>query len=134
MTPAPPSIDIAKRVDQYIRLRDKIKEIQKRQKEELTPYLDALDRLNTMLVDHLTTVGSDSATVNGVGTVYKNPRKSATIADGSEFKRHVIGAGAWDLADWKANAIAVEAFINEHGEPPPGVNYNVTIVAGVRRG
>lgn len=130
----PPTVDIAKRVGQYVALRDKIKSIKDRHKAELAPFNEALDQLNGMLLHHLDSIGSDSATTKGVGTVYRTMNRRASIADAANFRRYVIGAEAWDLCDWKANAPAVEAFIEEHKSPPPGVNFRTEYEVGVRRG
>jgi hypothetical protein len=58
--------------------------------------------------------------------VSKKLFSSVTTADGAEFRRHVIGLEAWDLADWKPNKTAIEELV-ENGEPlPPGVNRSTT--------
>lgn len=129
---AAPKIDIAKRTDQYIRLRDKIKDIKDRHKKELAPYNDALEQLNNMLLGFLNDTNQDNASVRDVGTVYKKTKVSATIEDASDFNRHVIGTEAWHLVDWRANAPAVEAYIEEHQETPPGVKYSTYTDVGVR--
>jgi hypothetical protein len=130
---APTPIDIGKRIDQYIRLRDRISEIKKKHEAELEPYKVALEQLNTMLLNHLNTIGTDSASATGVGTVYRTEKKSASIGDQGEFRRYVIGGELWDLCDWRANTPAVEEFIKTHHTPPPGVNFSSTFVVGVRR-
>ena len=56
-----------------------------------------------------------------------------TIADGREFRRHVIGGEQWDLADWRANKTAVNDLV-EQGEPlPPGINRSAFYKVGIRR-
>lgn len=121
------------RISQYVRLRDRIREIEKRHKEELEPFKAAKDKLEVMLLGMLNTTGQDSATAKGAGTVYKTTKRSASIADADAFRRHVIGSEAWDLLDWKANATATADFIDEHGTAPPGVNFNTHVTVGVRR-
>lgn len=121
-----------KRVEQFVKLRDKIRGIKEKQKEELTPYTDALEQLNGILLGHLITVGADNVgTANG--TVYKTAKKSASIADMDAFWTYVVTQGAFDMVDKKANPTAVEEFIEANGSPPPGVNWNVVDVVGVRR-
>lgn len=116
----------------YIQLRDKIAEVKKRQADELAPLAEALEKLNGILLDHLNTVGVDSAR-SSAGTVYKTTKNSASIADGDAFRRYVIGSEAWELLDWKANAARVQEFIAENEAPPPGINFTQTFVVGVRR-
>jgi hypothetical protein len=131
--PVQPPIDIAKRIDQFVRLRDKIAEIKKRHKDELAPYNAALDQLAGMLLHHLTSIGTDTASARGVGTVYRTEKPKASIADSEAFRRHVIGSQDFDIVDWKANAPAVRAWIEENGGPPPGVNFSIEATVGVRR-
>lgn len=125
-----PKIDM--RVAQYIKLRDKIKEIETKHKEELKPYKDTLEKLNAVILQHLTQVGGESIRTSA-GTAYVTEKKSATLADPQAFMEYVIGNEAWDLLDRKANVTAVTDFISEYKAPPPGVNYSSTFVVGVRR-
>lgn len=126
-------IDLDKRIGQYVALRDKIKTIEEKHKAELAPFKEALTKLGDMLLQHLNTINTDS-TKGASGTVYRTMRKAASIADGDQFRRYVIGSEAFELLDWKANAPAVAAFIEENGVAPPGVNYSTTFTVGVRRG
>jgi hypothetical protein len=127
-------VDIAGRVAQYIALRDKINAIKEEHKKVLEPYNDALDKLNEVLLNHLNEIKSDSASVNGIGTVYRTAKASASLADAQAFMDFVIEQQQWDLLDRKANVTAVQDYMKEHaGELPPGVNFNRRFVAGVRR-
>ena len=129
----PEDIDIAKRIGQYVALRDKKKAIQDKHKAELKPYNDALETLEMVMLGYLNQINTDNTSAKGVGTVYKTIKKSASIADGAEFQRHVIGTESWNLIDWKANATAVETFMQEHEQPVPGVNFTQHVTVGVRR-
>jgi hypothetical protein len=127
-------VDIAGRVAQYIALRDKINAIKEEHKKILEPYNDALDKLNEVLLNHLNEIKSDSASVNGIGTVYRTAKASASLADAQAFMDFVIENQTWDLLDRRANVTAVQDYMHEHaGELPPGVNFNRRFVAGVRR-
>jgi len=127
---AQPNFDT--RVGQYVKLRDKIKEISDRQKEELAPYKATLEKLNSVLLGHLNTVGADNVGT-AEGTVYKTAKKSASVADMTAFWAYVTSHDDFDMVDKKANPSAVEAFIEANGVPPPGVNWTVMEVVGVRR-
>lgn len=120
------------RVTQYVKLRDKIREKEEAHKAEMKPFKDALEQLNGMLLDMLMKTGQDSAKT-AAGTAYRKTKRSATIADGDAFRRHVIGTQDYDLIDWRANVKAVEAWVNENHEPPPGINYTTVFDVGVRR-
>jgi hypothetical protein len=126
------TVDFEKRVGQYVALRDKIKTITERHKEELEPFKELLDKLNTALVGHLETVGADSV-ATPAGTAYRSAKKSATIVDMTSFWAYVVTQGDFDMVDKKANVSAVEDYIKANNSPPPGVNFSVMHVAGVRR-
>ena len=128
----PPTVDISKRVDQYVRLRDLIKTKEDEHKAVLKPYKEMLEKLNSVLLDHLNTINGESVRTD-TGTVYRTEKKAASLADPDAFMRYVIGSEAWDLLDRKANATAVADFIEENTAPPPGVNFSTTFVVGVRR-
>ena len=128
----PPTVDISKRVDQYVRLRDLIKTKEDEHKAVLKPYKEMLEKLNSVLLDHLNTINGESVRTD-TGTVYRTEKKAASLADPDAFMRYVIGSEAWDLLDRKANVTAVADFIEENNAPPPGVNYSTTFVVGVRR-
>ena len=129
---AAPAINIEKRIEQYVKLRDKIKADDDAHKEKMKPYREALDQLNNLLLQHLLTVGGDSVKT-GAGTVYKTVKKSASLEDADAFMRHVITKEAWELLERKASVTAVEAFVAENGVLPPGVKYTQMPVVGVRR-
>ena len=119
-------------VEQYVRLRDKIKEADDAHKEKLKTAKEYLKVLDGALLSKLNDIGGESVkTANG--TVYRTTRRSASIADGEAFRQFVLNNEAFDMVDWRANANAVEDFIKSEGSQPPGVNYSVTYTVGVRR-
>lgn len=120
------------RVAQYVKLRDKIKEIKDGHKEQLKPYTETLERLNSVLLGQLITAGGESVGTTA-GTVYKTARETASVADMSAFWTYVVSQGDFDMVDKKANPTAVKEYIKEHGVPPPGVNFTTTDIVGVRR-
>ena len=127
-----PTLDISKRVDQYVQMRDKIKVLDDEHKERMKPFKQTLEKLNGLLLDHLNTIGGDSVKTEA-GTVYRSEKKSASLEDPDAFMTHVVENELWDLMDRKANVTAVADYIEEHHAPPPGVNFSTTYVVGVRR-
>lgn len=137
------TLDLNKRVDQYVRLRDKITELKKKHKEELKPFNETLMQLNGLILQLLNDAGAESVRTEK-GTAYKTLDRSATLADRSAFLDFVKNSEAWELLDYKANVTAVADYIADKVEaaktdpsiipaPPPGVNYNETWEVGVRR-
>ena len=126
-------IDFDKRVSQYVQLRDKIREIEKRQKEELAPYKSALDKLGDILLTHLNNTNQERAG-SAHGTAYKSTKDSCTIADKDAFWAFASSLGdPRDMADIKANVTAVRDYMEEKKLPVPGVNFSSITKIGVVR-
>ena len=127
-----PTMDVNTNVDEYIRTRDEIRDIESRHKDELRPYKQKLEELGAVLLEQLQAVGGDGVRTKS-GTVYVTEKKSASLADPSLFMDYVIQNSAWDLLDRKANVTAVTDYIAEHNAAPPGVNFSAVLTVGVRR-
>ena len=133
MSDAPtPTADFDRYVEKFVKLRDKIGELEDKQKEEIAPYKDMLEKLSGMLLDHLNQISADSVRTSA-GTVSRLSKHTATIADMSAFWTWVVTQGEFDFVDKKANAVAVREFIEKHKTPVPGVNFSTRQVVGVRR-
>ena len=127
------SLDIDKRIGQYVALRDKISQLDDEHKQKMKPYREMLETLGNMLLEHLNTIGGESIRAKS-GTIYKSSRTTASLADPDKFMRYVIDNDYWDLLDRKANATACMAHIEDTGgTPPPGVNLTVKQTVNVRR-
>src|SRR5579871_3051086 len=117
--------DLATRVDQYVRLRDLIKQKNDAHKKEMAPLNETLEQLNQVILADLEAVGADSVgTAKGIA--YRIEKKSATIEDKQAFWDYVIVTGDWDLLDYKANATAIDDFIKNKAEQAKA-DPNVTI-------
>jgi len=125
-------IDINLRVEQYVKLRDKISEIKDRHKTELKPFNDMLEHLGGVLLQHLESTNQEASRCAS-GTVYRSLDESVSLADPEAFMDYITNNNAWELMDRRANKTAVKAFIEEHKSLPPGVNYSSTFKVGVRR-
>jgi hypothetical protein len=130
--PAPAAFDLNKRVGQYVKLRDFIADVKEKHKKELEPLNEMLEQLNSLMLDHLSSIGAERAGTEH-GTVYRTAKKSASVADMSAFWAWVVTQNDWDLLDKKANVKAVEDFMKKNNMPVPGVNFTEKYVVGVRR-
>lgn len=119
-------------VKNYVRLRDKIKEVDDAHKAKTAAAREYLEQMNGHMLAQLNTVGGDSVKTPH-GTVYRTMRRTASISDGETFRKFIIDNAAFDVVDWKANANAVDDFIKSNGAPPPGVNFTTAFTVGVRR-
>lgn len=134
-TTAPPvalPIDVERRVAQFVRLRDKIKLLTEKHDAELAPYKEAKALLEAELLNHLNNNNMKSARTDA-GTVSVSEKTSCRVDDTDAFRSFVVNNGEWDLCDMKANASAVEKYMEEQQAPPPGVVVNKFRTVGVRR-
>ena len=58
------------------------------------------------------------------GGCHWKPKITYRVEDKDAFRRHVIGAEAWELITWAAGAVNCETFTEEHKMPPPGLVRN----------
>lgn len=130
LAPLPGTMD--ELVDQFVRLRDRLREADEAHKKRVAPARAHLEKLGFAMLAKLSEIGGDSVKTPN-GTAYKTTRRSASIADGALFRKFVIENDAFDLLDWKANANAVDDFIKTNQDLPPGVNFSATVTVGVRR-
>lgn len=126
-------IDMEKRTEQFIALRDLKDKIEERHKEELAPINQAMNDLKGILAQGMDRMNVDSVKT-ACGTVSFRAKASASLADKDAFWTYVITTGQFELLDYKANVTAVTDHIEKNqGNAPPGVNYSVFRDVGVRR-
>lgn len=116
----------------YVKVRDEKAALKAAQAAALKPYDEALEKLEAQMLELLDSSGAESIKTAS-GTAYKSTRTSVTVADKSAFMDYVTNNGAFDLLDVRANKTAVEGFLDEHQDLPPGVNVRREIAVGFRR-
>ena len=116
----------------YIQGRDQKAELKAKQAEEMKRFDEALDKLEGMALAALQQAGAESLRTSA-GTVYQSTRTSATVADKSAFMDYVKDNSAYDLLDVRANKTAVEDFLSQHQDTPPGVVIRREVTVGFRR-
>jgi hypothetical protein len=122
-------------VEKYIKLRDKKGEMKKEYEDKVSKLEQALDKIETVLLNTLNTAGIDSIKTE-FGTAYTATRSSATVADRDGY----FGWIQEDLEERmifleaRANKTAVQQYKEVHGELPPGINWREERVLNIRRG
>ena len=109
----------------YVRLRDQKAELKAQQAEALKPYDEALAKLEAE-------AGVESMKTSA-GTVYQSVAMSATVQDKSAFMDYIKEHQAFDLLDVRANKTAVQDFVTENQDTPPGVVIRREMKVGFRR-
>lgn len=131
-TPAAPTKTLDWYVDRYIRLRDKIAELDAARKAELKPYREALGNLEGIMLQTLNEQGAESLRT-AAGTVYKSTQTSATVNRWSETLAYIQAKEAWELLEARVSKTAVMSIMQETGEPIPGVVLRQEETLNVRR-
>ena len=125
-------MDFDRAVAAYIKLRDKTDEVKKRHKEELRPYGELMSRLEATMLDHLNNIGGESLRTEH-GTVFKNTRNSVKVADWNVTLPWLVENERWDMLEARVGKEAATVYMEETGEPVPGVEYNSEVTVQVRR-
>ena len=116
----------------YVRLRDQKAELKAQQAEAMKPYDEALARLEAEALQILSDTGVESMKTSA-GTVYQSVATSATVQDKSAFMDYIREHLAFDLLDVRANKTAVQDFVTENQDTPPGVVIRREMKVGFRR-
>lgn len=116
----------------YVRLRDQKAELKAQQAEVMKPYDEALAKLEAEALQILSDTGVESMKTSA-GTVYKSVATSATVQDKSAFMGYIKEHQAFDLLDVRANKTAVQDFVTENQDTPPGVVIRREMKVGFRR-
>ena len=122
---------VDKRVDQYIQVRNKLKQLDDEFELKRKPLVELQQMLSGWMQEFLTKAQADSVKT-AHGTCYQSTRYTASLADPEAFMNFVIANQAFDLIDRKANATACRDYAAEHKTLPPGVNLAAIKTVGVR--
>ena len=126
------SVDIQTLVDKYVQLRDKKSELDTAHKERMAKYNHAMKELESRLLDQLNTLGVESARTPS-GTAYRSIRSSVKVDDRDAFISFVRDNDGWDFVESRPNKSAVESYLEEQQELPPGVSMSRQAVVNIRR-
>lgn len=121
-----------KAIDFYLRLRAKKEAIVERHKEEIKPFNEALDQLETTLLAILDGAGLQNMK-SPSGTAYKRIETSVTVNAWSETLAWIVANEAWEFLEARVNKTATQERLKEKGEPPPGVVVRQEARVGVRK-
>jgi|APIni6443716594_1056825.scaffolds.fasta_scaffold452941_2 hypothetical protein len=119
-------------VKKYIALRDRKSEIGKEYKAKIADIDKVLDKIEAALLSTFDQFGMNSAQTDD-GTAYISERTSATVADWDVVLDFVVEKEAWEMLERRVSKSAVDQYLAEHQELPPGVNYRTERTLSVRR-
>jgi hypothetical protein len=114
------TLDVATLIKQVRAVEARIKQIEQEYDDKIAPFEEFVKTARATLLQYLNdTKQKSAATVEG--TAYWKPKITFRVVDKDAFRRHIIGAEAWELLTWAAAGVAAEDFTIQHNEPPPGV-------------
>jgi hypothetical protein len=119
-------------VEKYVKIRDKKAEIAAEQKKVMERINGALKKLEAAMMQEMQTAGAESIRT-AAGTCYVSTKTTAKVQDREAFLDFVRENGAWDFIESRANPKAVEEYVGEHEELPPGVTTTRYSSVNVRR-
>lgn len=122
----------ADRIEAYIRLRDFKKKKEDAFKAQMKPCNDAMDTLENMLLADLDASGVESFRCTG-GTAYKTTQMSVSVDNRDAFLECVKSQELWEALDVKANKTFVKEYMEQQGQPIPGLKITQVLTVGVRR-
>lgn len=120
-------------ISAHIKLRDFIDETEKAQAAEVAPLKAKLKVMEDWLLAKLDADGLQNISVKGVGVAFKKKASSVTVGDWDATLTWIKQNEAWDYLPRSVVKTAVEAYIKQHQEPPPGVNYSAIFKLHVNR-
>lgn len=116
----------------YMRLREIRAEYDKEYKEKTAKVKDAMNRIEVLLLQFFEQTGQNSAKTD-FGTPYITLRESYSVADRDVYMEWVKQNEAWEMLESRVSKSAVDAYKEEHGELPPGVNYSAERKVNIRK-
>jgi len=117
------TFDLGERIKQVREMEAFIDQQQAELDAKLEKHHKFVDWARTEILAFLNQNNQKSANTEFGGCHWK-PKITYRVEDKDAFRRHVIGAEAWELITWAAGAVNCEAFTEEHKMPPPGLVRN----------
>jgi len=125
-------MDLEEIVATYISLRDKRAELKKKYTQRDGVIGAAMDAAEAHALKKLEEIGAEMART-AAGTVFKDRKRSVTLADRETFLAYVKDGDRWDMAQVQANKSAVLECLDEQGTLPPGLNLYSELTIKIRR-
>jgi hypothetical protein len=117
------SFDLGERIKQVRAIEryieDKVTELEK----SLEKHYKFVELARAEILQFLNQTNQKSSNTEWGGCHWK-PKITYRVEDKDAFRRHVIGAEAWELITWASAPVNCEAFTEEHKMPPPGLVRN----------
>lgn len=124
-------INIDELVSKYLKLRQLKKEKDDAHKAEVAPLTEMMEKLENLFLQRMNAAGLESLPTKH-GTPYKTKRTSVTVADWEASLGFIRENELWGLLEKRVSKAAVQEYVEEHEDLPPGLNWREEIVVNVR--
>jgi hypothetical protein len=112
----------AQLIKKYLECRQNIATLTARHKEEILPYKNGMDLIESLLADEINRLEGQSIRTDQ-GTAYRSTITSFTVADRDVWFDWVFDNKQRDMLTANVAKEAVKEFIDTHGDAtPPGLN------------
>lgn len=125
-------MDLNKIIASYVALRDEKARMKAAYEAQVAPLTALLERAETAMLALMREQGVESFRTDA-GTAYQSTRTSATVADWDQALQFVQQHGLWNMLEKRVSKTAVDEYVAQHGDLPPGINYRSELTVGVRR-
>ena len=119
--------DLGERIKQVRAMEEHIDKKQSELDASLEQHHKFVETGRAEILAFLNQTNQKSANTEFGGCHWK-PKITYRVEDKETFRRHVIGAEAWELLTWAGAPNACNEFVEEHKMPPPGLVRNVVNV------
>ena len=116
----------------YIALRDQKQEMEREHSAALAPINEAMEAAEQSMLSKLNEMGVNSLRTQ-FGNIIKAKKTSVTVADWESALGFIRAHDLWHMLERRIGKAATEQYIDEHGEPPPGVNVTTMLTVQFRR-
>lgn len=119
-------------IEGYMKLRLKKEALEAKVKDELSTISQQMDKLETWLQQQAEAQGVTSFKTPH-GTAFLQTVDFANVADWDATLNFIRTNDAYDMLERRVSKSAVRAYIDEHKQVPPGINYGTRINVNVRK-
>lgn len=123
---------IAKKVELYIKLRDRREQRKKEYQEADEADKASQTKIEAMIMADFNAEGTESLKTEW-GTAYRSSRTSITAADWDITLDFIKKNELWEMLEKRVTKTVVEEYIAENDEVPPGLNITTAHTINVRR-
>jgi hypothetical protein len=125
-------MNIAKKVEIYIRLRDRRSDRKKAFEAADEGDKLAQEKIEALIMQQFNEDGTDSLKTE-FGTAYRSMKTTASVADWDAVFEFIQSKDYWHMLEKRVNKTAVEQYMEDEGKLPPGVNVTRVQSINVRR-